>query len=198
MTKVESDSVTPVVPARTWVVAPAGAAGASVAGTLAAPWSFAYAAAGADGRIQPSDTVWLRAGTYRSERGFTISFNGAPGQPVRPGAASVTSTSSASLHARRQPSLLRARMGGGGAFCRPATGCRLQASELGACFRGCRCDRNRLAMHEPVQAVARRGFGRGLTPAVRAGGSDTVAGLRADFRGAKFTTLRVTLRVTTF
>jgi len=71
-----------IVPAGTWVVAPAGAEGASVDGTLTDPWSFAYAATGADGRIRPGDTVWLRAGTYRSVEGFTIRFNGAPGFPV--------------------------------------------------------------------------------------------------------------------
>jgi hypothetical protein len=63
-------------------VAPAGRAGASVAGTFADPWSFAYAATGADGRIRPGDTVQLRAGTYRSELGTTISFSGAAGRPV--------------------------------------------------------------------------------------------------------------------
>jgi hypothetical protein len=71
--------VPPEIP---WIVSPAGAAGASVAGTTADPWSFAYAGTGADGRIQPGDTVWLHAGTYRSPRGFTIAFSGAPGQPV--------------------------------------------------------------------------------------------------------------------
>lgn len=65
-----------------WIVAPAGGAGASVAGTFADPWSLAYAATGADGRIRPGHTVWLRAGTFRSEEGFTISFSGAPGYPV--------------------------------------------------------------------------------------------------------------------
>jgi hypothetical protein len=66
----------------TWVVAPDGAAGANIAGTLDEPWSFAYAGTGADGRIQPGDTVWVRGGTYREEDGFTISFDGAPGRPV--------------------------------------------------------------------------------------------------------------------
>jgi hypothetical protein len=41
------------LPARTWIDDPAGAAGASIAGTLADPWSFDYAATGADRRIRP-------------------------------------------------------------------------------------------------------------------------------------------------
>ncbi|MGH4010069.1 MAG: hypothetical protein ACRDTH_18265, partial [Pseudonocardiaceae bacterium] len=70
------------VPSGTWVVDPAGRAGAGIAGTLADPWSFAYAASGADGRIRPGHTVWLRAGIYRSELGVTISFSGAADRPV--------------------------------------------------------------------------------------------------------------------
>jgi hypothetical protein len=66
----------------TWVVAPDGAEGANIAGTLDEPWSFAYAGTGADGRIKPADTVWLRGGTYRAEQGFTISFDGARCKPV--------------------------------------------------------------------------------------------------------------------
>lgn len=65
-----------------WVVDPTGRAGANVAGTLADPWSFAYAASGAGGRIRPGDTVSLRAGSYRSEPGITISISGAAGRPV--------------------------------------------------------------------------------------------------------------------
>lgn len=59
-----------------WIVAPNGRRGAGVAGTRDDPWSFAYAGTGAHGRIQPGDTVWLRAGTYRSVNGFTIGFSG--------------------------------------------------------------------------------------------------------------------------
>jgi hypothetical protein len=46
-----------------WYVAPGGSA--SAAGTAAAPWSLAHALAGAGGRIQPGDTVWVRGGTYQ-------------------------------------------------------------------------------------------------------------------------------------
>jgi hypothetical protein len=66
----------------TWVVAPDGAEGADIAGTMDEPWSFAYAGTGADGRIKPGDTVWLRGGVYRAEQGFTISFDGARCKPV--------------------------------------------------------------------------------------------------------------------
>jgi hypothetical protein len=74
---------TPLVRVTTWVVSSDGAEGADIAGTMNQPWSLAYAGKGADGRIQPGDTVWLRGGTYRAQEGFTISFDGALCQPVK-------------------------------------------------------------------------------------------------------------------
>lgn len=67
----------------TWVVAPEGAEGVDIAGTMSQPWSLAYAGAGADRRIQPGDTVWLREGIYRLQQGFTVSFDGALCRPVK-------------------------------------------------------------------------------------------------------------------
>jgi hypothetical protein len=49
-------------------------------GSATRPWSLASALTGAGGRIQPGDTVWLRAGTYRGD--FRSSVAGAPGRPV--------------------------------------------------------------------------------------------------------------------
>ncbi|HEX6533097.1 MAG TPA: hypothetical protein VF041_00785, partial [Gemmatimonadaceae bacterium] len=43
-----------------WFVSPTGTSGASGAAT--SPWSLAFALGGANGKIQPGDTVWLRGG----------------------------------------------------------------------------------------------------------------------------------------
>jgi hypothetical protein len=45
-----------------WYAAPGGLA--TNDGTAARPWNLATALAGAGGRVQPGDTIWLRGGTY--------------------------------------------------------------------------------------------------------------------------------------
>ena len=59
-------------------VSPSG--NSSADGSAANPWSLAYAVSGAGGRIQPGDTVWLRAGTYKGK--FVATVAGAAGKPV--------------------------------------------------------------------------------------------------------------------
>ena len=61
-----------------YYVSPSGSNGAD--GSSAHPWDFAFALAGANGRVQPGDTVWLRDGTYYGV--FTGTVAGAPGKPV--------------------------------------------------------------------------------------------------------------------
>jgi hypothetical protein len=69
----------PVAAARAgWHVAPGGASGND--GSSGRPWSLAYALAGAAGRIQPGDTVWLRDGIYAGL--FRTALAGAPGRPI--------------------------------------------------------------------------------------------------------------------
>ncbi len=50
-----------------WYVTPNGSSGGS--GSATSPWDLTTALGGAGGRIQPGDTVWLRAGTYGSGEG---------------------------------------------------------------------------------------------------------------------------------
>jgi hypothetical protein len=56
------------------VVSPTGNAAGT--GTDQHPWDLATALAGANGRIHPGDTVWLRGGTYRGT--FRTALQGAP------------------------------------------------------------------------------------------------------------------------
>ena len=71
-------TVTRVTPQQGYFVSPTGSSTAD--GSEAHPWSLAAALAGANGRIQPGDTVWLRAGTYTGV--FLGTVAGAPGKPV--------------------------------------------------------------------------------------------------------------------
>jgi hypothetical protein len=50
---------------QSFYVAPAPRGTASGDGSVQRPWDLATALAGAGGRIQPGDTVWLRSGSYR-------------------------------------------------------------------------------------------------------------------------------------
>ena len=61
-----------------YYVSPSGSSGAD--GSAAHPWNLATAFSGASGRVQPGDTVWLRAGTYRGV--FRSSVSGVAGKPV--------------------------------------------------------------------------------------------------------------------
>jgi probable HAF family extracellular repeat protein len=63
-----------LVPLHQWYVSTAGSS--TNAGTIGSPWSLSYAAGGADGRIVPGDTVWVRGDTYSSQTGFTITVSG--------------------------------------------------------------------------------------------------------------------------
>lgn len=59
-------------------VAPAGSIGAD--GTRARPWDLATALSGANGAVQPGDTVWLLGGTYRGA--FRTALSGTPGRYI--------------------------------------------------------------------------------------------------------------------
>ncbi len=63
-----------------WYVSPCGSP--TNAGTRISPWSLAYAGMGADGRIKPGDTVWVRGGVYSSITGFDFRLSGADGSPI--------------------------------------------------------------------------------------------------------------------
>lgn len=63
---------------RAYYVAPAGSAGAD--GSAQHPWNIEVAFAGADGRIQPGDTVWLRGGRYVGP--FTSRLTGTRDAPI--------------------------------------------------------------------------------------------------------------------
>jgi hypothetical protein len=72
---------------RAYYVSPDGRASAD--GTRDRPWDLATAMAGAGGRVQPGDTVWLRAGRYvgddftthlRGTAGARITFRQFPGE----------------------------------------------------------------------------------------------------------------------
>jgi len=68
----------PAAGGRSYHAAPAGQPAA--AGTAAEPWDLATALAGAGGRVQPGDTVWLGAGTYRGR--FQTALRGEPDAPI--------------------------------------------------------------------------------------------------------------------
>ena len=62
-----------------WYVAPNGTAAGD--GSLALPWDLGTALSGADGRVKPGDTIYIRAGTYR---GLWVSqLNGTPEAPIK-------------------------------------------------------------------------------------------------------------------
>jgi len=61
-----------------YFVAPNGTSGAD--GSQAHPWDFASALSGANGKIQPGDTVWIRGGQYTGV--YRSSASGANGNPV--------------------------------------------------------------------------------------------------------------------
>lgn len=61
-----------------WYVTPTGKSSAS--GTAASPWDMATALAGANGRVHPGDTIWLRAGTYHGA--FTSTLTGTTASPI--------------------------------------------------------------------------------------------------------------------
>lgn len=64
-----------------WYVSPTGSS--SNLGTLASPWSLAYAIAGAGGQIQPNDVVgMLNPSAYTMGAEFTHSVAGTSGNPV--------------------------------------------------------------------------------------------------------------------
>lgn len=58
-------------------VSPTGGTGA---GTIADPWSLAYAFSGAGGRIQPGHVIGIRGGVYTGV--FSTSLNGIPSAPI--------------------------------------------------------------------------------------------------------------------
>jgi hypothetical protein len=61
-----------------YYVSPSGSSGGD--GSTSRPWSLATALAGAGGKVQPGDTVWLRAGTYAGT--FRSAASGALDRPV--------------------------------------------------------------------------------------------------------------------
>ena len=61
-----------------YYVSPTGSPAAD--GSSARPWDLATALAGAGGRVQPGDTIWLRGGTYKGS--FRTTVSGRPGSPV--------------------------------------------------------------------------------------------------------------------
>lgn len=65
-------------PATSYHVSPTGTARG--AGTAARPWDLATALAGARGRIEPGDTIWLHGGRYRGA--FRTALVGQPERPI--------------------------------------------------------------------------------------------------------------------
>src|SRR6185437_6455784 len=66
-----------------WYVAPNGSSGGT--GSASAPWDLTTALSGASGRVQPGDTIWLRAGTYGSGEGrsdYHATLNGTASAPI--------------------------------------------------------------------------------------------------------------------
>lgn len=79
-------SMRPFLPG--WYVSPSGTSGGN--GSPSSPWSLKHAASGANGQIQPGDTVWMRGGTYNdgtfaADQGgimFNITVDGTAGNPI--------------------------------------------------------------------------------------------------------------------
>src|SRR5438105_1367090 len=61
-----------------YYAAPGGSGAAN--GSVGHPWDLATALAGGNGKVQPGDTVWVRAGTYYAP--FRSTVNGRSGAPV--------------------------------------------------------------------------------------------------------------------
>jgi hypothetical protein len=61
-----------------WFVAPNGSSGGN--GSASRPWDLKTALAGAGGKVQPGDTVWLRGGTYRGS--YTSTLKGTASAPI--------------------------------------------------------------------------------------------------------------------
>ena len=59
-------------------VSPAGSSSGD--GSMDRPWTLSAALAGGNGKVQPGDTIWLRAGTYRGS--FQSTVSGTSGNPV--------------------------------------------------------------------------------------------------------------------
>lgn len=68
----------PRVPAHNWHVAPSGAATGN--GGTDRPWDLATALAGAAGRLDPGDTVWIHGGRYPGS--FQTALAGLPDRPI--------------------------------------------------------------------------------------------------------------------
>lgn len=76
----------PPIPGSGFYVAPNGSADGD--GSAEQPWDLATALDGADGRVQPGDTVWIRGGLYPNGGNLTVSgsaagyitFSGYPGE----------------------------------------------------------------------------------------------------------------------
>ena len=66
-----------------WYAAPNGSAGGN--GSATSPWDLTTALSGASGKVQPGDTIWLRAGTYGSGEGnsdYHATLNGTASAPI--------------------------------------------------------------------------------------------------------------------
>jgi uncharacterized protein with GYD domain len=65
-----------------YFVSPTGLA--SNSGSITSPWSLAHAISGANGRIRPGDTVWIRGGTYGTSASFQwhVTVGGTSTAPV--------------------------------------------------------------------------------------------------------------------
>src|SRR5467141_1042740 len=63
-----------------YYVAPSPAGGPGGTGTQSRPWDLATALAGAGGRIEPGDTIWLGGGRYRGT--FRTQLRGASNRPI--------------------------------------------------------------------------------------------------------------------
>lgn len=61
-----------------YYASPSGSSGGD--GSQQSPWDLRTALAGGNGKVQPGDTVWLRAGTYKGS--FAVTVSGASGKPV--------------------------------------------------------------------------------------------------------------------
>lgn len=70
----------PTPPVQSYYVAPAPRGTPSGRGTSERPWDLATALAGAGGRIQPGDTVWLTQGRYPGA--YATQLRGAPGRLI--------------------------------------------------------------------------------------------------------------------
>jgi hypothetical protein len=72
--------VQPPPPRSGHYVSPTGSAAGD--GSSAQPWDLATALAGAGGKVQPGDTIWVRGGTYAPTAPLVSAVAGAAGAPV--------------------------------------------------------------------------------------------------------------------